>query len=118
MNTIKLPNGNSIEGRRGGDKFSATLKTLAIFTSVVFGAGITWNEVNANAERSRANTQKVEAVVEQVNEGHETIIQIEKDVHYLRRDFSEYKIEQKEQGDMLKEQRNMLTIIVTELKAQ
>ena len=102
MNTIKLPNGQSMEGRRGGDKFSSMVRIGIICVSIIFGAGTAWSAIRANANR-------VMIVEEKVDRDHDMVIEIRQDVKYIKETMKDYKLEQVEQ-------RKIQTLILTEVR--
>lgn len=102
MNTIKLPNGQSIEGRRGSDKFSSMVRIGIICVSIIFGAGTAWSAIRANANR-------VMIVEKKVDRDHDTVIEIRQDVKYIKMVMRDYKQEQAEQ-------RKIQVLILTEVR--
>jgi len=109
MNTIKLPNGQSMEGRRNGDKFSSIARIIGICVGIIFSAGIAWSSIQANAAGIRANANRSMTIEEKFDKDHDTVIKIRQDVKYIKMAMKDYKHEQAEQ-------RKIQTLILTEVR--
>lgn len=100
---IKLPNGDRKQCQRKSDK-SVVWKAFVCIVSVVFAAGITYAGV-------RANTQKIKQLDTRTMEYNGRLINIEKDVGFIKETAKESKKESREQ-------RQILTEILIEVKSR